>query len=178
MLPKFNEKDYAMWVGRNFYPTREDYIKEAKELGCCKKIPHIPDIVDIGKSRIFLVHREDNALPPVVFGWFVLDGIIACSKLQEVIEEAKRSLTGRKEYAVTAIGSRARASIPQRGCGDLDPPSYYFVGPQDITWQLGLRRGSSAPWKPRMNLVYPPVPCKFLSSFRGLKRADELWLEE
>lgn len=182
MLPKvFGDCDYAMWVGRSFYPTREDYIREAREMGCCKKIPHIPDNVEIGKTKIFLVHKE-NRDKPVVFGWFVLDGIIACSKLQQVIEETKQSLMGKREYPVTAIGSEARASIPERGCGGLDPPSYYFVGPADITFVKGLRNAGPAtlalPPEPKIELVQPPVPCRFLSTFRGLKRADELWLEE
>ena len=176
LLPKFTEQDYAMWVGRKFYPTQENYIEEARRLGCCKKVPHIPDGVEIGKSRIFLVHKEDKE-KPVVFGYFLLDGIIACSKLQEVIEEVKESLTGEKTYPVTAIGTEARRVIPQRGCGGIDPPSYYFVGPWDITVQLGFRK----PYTERataINLIEPLVSCKFLSCFRGLKKASELWLEE
>lgn len=174
-LPKFKSPDYAMWVGRNFYPTKEDYIKEAEDLGCCKKIPYIPDNAEIGVSRIFLIHKDGGK--PEIFGWFILDGIIACSLQQKIIEEAKKSITGQKTLPVTALGARARTRVPLRGCGALDPPSYYFVGPGDITAQLKLRV-SSAKNLPKMSLVEPPVPCKFLSRFRGIKKALKLWIEE
>lgn len=166
--------DYGIWVGREFYATKEDFIQEAAELGCCRKVPCIPDGAKLGHSRIFLAHKDEGkGQKAVVFGFFVLDGIVACTRLQELIETEKKSLTKQKTFPVTALTSTERERIPTRGCGQVDPPSYYFVGPDDVTVQLGFRK-SVTESKTRLVLL-PEIPIKFLSRFRGLIRADRLF---
>ena len=168
------EWDYGMWVGREFYPTQQDYINEAVRMGCCKKVPGIPENILLGKSRIFLAHKEEGkGQKAVVFGYFLLDGIIACTKLQQMIETVKKSLTGQKTYPVTALTATERASIPARGCGDIDPVSYYFVGPADVTFHRGFRK-SAAGSLVRMVLT-SPIPIDYLDGFRGLMRASKLF---
>ncbi len=170
----FCSGDYGMWVGREFYPKREDYIKEAAGMGCCKKVPGIPEDISLGGSRIFLVHREaGKGKKAVVFGYFVLDGIIACTKLQEMIETVKKSLTGAQEFPVTALTAKERDVIPQRGCGKIDPPSWYFVGPDDVTVQRRFRRSASGS-KTRIVLL-PDIVIDYLGRFRGLIGAEKLF---
>ena len=170
----FTEWDYGMWVGREFYPSRKDYISEAVQMGCCKKVPGIPENILLGKSRIFLAHKEaGKGMKAVVFGYFILDGIIACTKLQEMIETVKKSLTGQKTYPVTALTATERASIPPRGCGDIDPVSYYFVGPADISVQRGFRKSLTG--SPVKMVLTSPIPIDYLDRFRGLMRATKLF---
>lgn len=166
--------DYGMWVGREFYPKKEDYIKEAAEMGCCKKVPGIPENVIMGDTRIFLVHKEaGKGKKAVVFGYFVLDGIVACTKLQEMIETVKKSLTGAREFPVTALTANERDIIPERGCGKIDPPSWYFVGPDDVTVQRGFRKSVSGS-KTRIVLL-PDIVIDYLGRFRGLIGAEKLF---
>lgn len=161
-------------MGREFYETRDDFIKEAARLGCCRKVLGIPDGAELGSSRIFLAHRDEGPRRrAVVFGYFVLDGIVACTRLQEMIETVKESITRQKTYPVTALTAQERQGIPSRGCGEIDPPSYYFVGPDDVTVQLGYRNSVTAS-KTRLVLL-PEIPIKFLNRFRGLMRADRLF---
>lgn len=170
----FGVMDYGMWVGREFYPKKWDYIKEAVKMGCCKKVPGVPEDIQLGGSRIFLVHKEEGkGKKAVVFGYFILDGIIACTKLQEMIETVKKSLTGAREFPVTALTAKERDVIPQRGCGGLDPPSWYFVGPNDVTVQRGFRKSVSGS-KTRIVLL-PDIVIDYLGRFRGLIRADKLF---
>lgn len=175
-----SEQDYAVWVGRQFYATKKDYVQEAAEMGCCRKVPCIPDGINLGHSLIYLVHKEasesHDPLHPqkaTVFGYFILDGIVACTKLQEMIEIEKKSLTGQKTFPVTALTATERQEIPLRGCGEIDPPSYYFVGPDDVTAQKGFRKSVTGS-KVRLVLI-PEIAIKYLSRFRGLARADRMF---
>jgi len=157
-------RDYLIWVGKEFYETPEGYIKEAEELGCCRKIPHtslsvIEQHLKVGETRIWLVHKDTDE--PVVFAYYILDGIISCSLQQEIIDEVRSGIP------VTAMNATARARIPQRGCGSLDPPSYYLVGPQDITVQLGLRKPGTD-IKERIFVLPNPIKVK-VKHFRGIK---------
>lgn len=168
------DHDYGMWVGREFYETYSGYTQEAARMGCCKKVPGIPDRIELGKSRIFLAHKEaGKGKKAVVFGYFVLDGIIACTKLQQMIETVKASLTGQKTYPVTALTATERSSIPSRGCGEVDPVSYYFVGPADITAQRGFRK--SVTLSNTKIVLLSEIPIDYLDRFRGLITAEHLF---
>lgn len=169
-----DKHDYGLWVGREFYRTKKDYIKEAAKMGCCKKVPGIPDNVELGSSRIYLVHKEaGRGKKAIAFGYFILDGIVACTRLQEMIETAKESLSGQKTFSVTALTAQERAHIPPRGCGEIDPVSYYFVGPDDVTVQRGFRK-SITNSKVRIVLI-PEVTIDYLDRFRGLITAEHLF---
>lgn len=168
----YRENDYGMWVGRGFYPKKEDYVAEAERMGCCKKVPYIPDDAELGKTRIFLVHKEKKE-HPIVFGYFILDGIVACTKLQQMIETVKQSKTKAQEFPVTALTKKERVQIPARGCGNVDPVSYYFVGPDDITAQKKFRTSATGS-KVRIVLL-PPIVVANISRFRGLMRAENLF---
>ena len=45
------------WVGKGFY-TPEKFIEEAKRMGVCKRISHIPKDLKLGEDWVFLAHPE------------------------------------------------------------------------------------------------------------------------
>lgn len=129
-----NEKrDVLLWVGREFYPSMDDFVDEATTLGCCRRVPRIPFDLTLGETRIYLLHRAGTGEHGYLFGYYILDGLIQCSLQQEVTDELRRGMP------LTAIGATARSQMPERGCGGIDPPALYLVGPEDITMQKGFR---------------------------------------
>lgn len=63
--------DYLMFVGSCWYPTVDVYIEEAKRLGICKRLGHIPHNLVMGESRVFLAHDDGVADEAFVFGYFI-----------------------------------------------------------------------------------------------------------
>jgi len=47
-------QDFLVWVGGASY-SRESYIKEAKHMGACRRVPFVPEGLVRGDSRVFLV---------------------------------------------------------------------------------------------------------------------------
>lgn len=47
-----------MFVGTKFYPTPEDFIREAHRVGLSKRIAQIPKELEVGKTWVWLAHRE------------------------------------------------------------------------------------------------------------------------
>lgn len=58
--PRFENLDRAglLWVGEAFYPRREDFLAEAKNLGISRRIPHVPNDFEIGRTWVLLGHRS------------------------------------------------------------------------------------------------------------------------
>lgn len=52
-----------MWVGGKFYGKPEDFTKEAERMGISKRISQIPKELEVGKTWVWLAHRE--VFPPV-----------------------------------------------------------------------------------------------------------------
>ena len=68
--------DCLIWVGNSYFSV-EQYLTEAEERGCCRKIPFWPSWMKKGQTRVFLAHHDRFTCPDkgVIFGYFVLDGI-------------------------------------------------------------------------------------------------------
>jgi hypothetical protein len=68
--------DGLIWIGNapGKYRTVDEFVKEAALRGCCRQLPFIPKWVVPGKSKIFLVHRDNHKLSSrgSIFGYFVL----------------------------------------------------------------------------------------------------------
>lgn len=47
-----------MWVGGKFYPSPEDFVKEARTMGLSKRIAQIPKDLVVGETWVWLAHRE------------------------------------------------------------------------------------------------------------------------
>lgn len=47
-----------MWVGEKYYPTPEDFLREARSQGVSKRIPAVPRDFVLGKTWLALAHRK------------------------------------------------------------------------------------------------------------------------
>lgn len=74
---------------------------------------------------------------------------------------------------IYAIGALARQEIPSRGCGDLDPPSVYLVGPDDITFQKGFRKSRLGLEGDRINVFEKPI-WSWMKHFKGFMFVDDI----
>ena len=166
-------RDIAIFIGRQFYETPDDYIKESERLGCCRKVPTIPQDIVIGESKVILLHRAEVGEPALMFGYYIIDGIIKCSLQQQLTDEIRQTET--QEIVIPALRAEHRRLIPQRGCGGIDPPSYYLVGPGDVTSSLGFRKATlQVPPAERVHVYDVWVSIPDLKHFRGFKYFDSL----
>jgi hypothetical protein len=69
------KSDCLIWVGQS-YPTIQDFVDEARRLGCSRKVPFWPAWLGKG-SRIFLAHHGGLKGPDegVIFGYYELGGV-------------------------------------------------------------------------------------------------------
>lgn len=85
--------DYLIWVGKSYsrvncskkntcaIPLSKGsshcYIHEAEWRGCCRKVPQIPPLAIIGRTRIFLAHRDrlKKKEQGRIIGYYILKGI-------------------------------------------------------------------------------------------------------
>jgi nucleoid DNA-binding protein/DNA-binding transcriptional MerR regulator len=76
--------DALIWVGSspNKTETVNEYLKEAKLRGCCRRLPFIPSWAEFGKTKVFLAHRGKHKVPSrgSIFGYFVLHRIEIITK--------------------------------------------------------------------------------------------------
>lgn len=162
-------RDYLMWVGGRFYPTRQDFIDEAVRLGCSKRIHKIPWGLVVGQSRIFLAHaegapkaegRKDDDLTGYVFAFFVLDHI-------DLIVEDEVSITTLRD-ALDQAGVRLvqvadAYQEPERGCGHREVGALYAVSNPDPTYWAKLclmaeKMASKVDVKGGIAVLEQPVP--------------------
>ena len=119
------ETDLVMWVGTKHYPTVDDFIAEAQSRGCCKRVGKLPQIIELGRTRVFLAHDEGLIGEGFIFGYFVIARI-------EIIVEDSEALP--EEYVttdqpLTPITLAEARKEPERGCGWRDDlGALYLVG--------------------------------------------------
>lgn len=90
--PEPEPADLLMWVGANNYPTCDDFVKEAQDLGITKRVSKVPKGLIPGKSRVFLVHDEGVKGDAVIFGYFTVESI---EMLLEDIRDIPLELKGK-----------------------------------------------------------------------------------
>lgn len=166
--------DILIWVGREFYLSSDDYIKEALAMGCSRKVAKLPKGLVLGESKVYLCHKEERTAPVFLFGWYTVDGVIQCSKIQA--EDDLLRDTFQHGIPIYQMGPEKRAQLQPRGCGVLDPPSLYLVGPDDMTVQLGLRPPTGRNLEtgyPRIHVYDPALPLKDVEHFLGFKMLDD-----
>ena len=94
-----------MNVGAGYYETPEDFMAEGRQLGICKRIPHIPPELEVGKTIVYLTHpKACEVRAPVALQQ-------AMSILEEA--EAKQPKLLEAERVTKALGIFT-AFIPQR----------------------------------------------------------------
>jgi hypothetical protein len=47
-----------IWVGEKFYPTPDDFTKEAGKMGISRRIPAVPNDFVLGETWVWLAHRK------------------------------------------------------------------------------------------------------------------------
>jgi len=57
------EKYGLIWVGEQFYPTMDDWAKEAMKLGVSKRVSAIPKGVEIGVTWVLVAHPKGMTNP-------------------------------------------------------------------------------------------------------------------
>ena len=110
--------DILMGVGAMHYPTPEDFIKEAEEMGVSKRIGNFfPEDIKSGISRCFLIHNSTKE----VFAFFPINGV-------EVIVKDNTDLSAElQRLGVKPIKVSIEVAEPDRGCGERDEGSAYVV---------------------------------------------------
>ncbi len=97
----YRDIDLLTWVGEGSYPTVESFIQEAQLLGCSRRLPSMIPWAVAGKTRVFLVHRDNNQEKSCgsLFGFFVLNSVhvvyddVTCGRRMEEAVPTLRSGT-------------------------------------------------------------------------------------
>lgn len=126
--------DLLMWVGNKFYPSRHDFLHEARTMGACKRVPMLPRAVVAGKSRVFLAHnevisgKEGQGGSPGIFAYFVVNGItFITTPGTNIPEELKKRGVTEWEYKEGRPGF-----ADERGCGSLAIGGTYLLSEKDM----------------------------------------------
>ncbi len=121
--------DLVMWVGTKFYPTIDSYVVEAMNLGCCKRVPKLPEDAVPGTTRVFLAHDEGKKEEGRIFGFFVLSGV------EIILDDPEKIAKYRQEYEnlnIKAVSSVEAHTEPRRLCGQRYYGACYLVSGQDM----------------------------------------------
>ncbi len=157
--------DIIMWVGSEFYPTIDSYVKEAFNLGCAKRIPQLPAEILPGKSRCFLAHDEGKKGHGRIFGFFVISGV------EVILDDEEKIKKYQDEYEnlnVQPISSATAAVEPSRLCGQRHYGASYLVGEKDMSkvFEAALPLAEKADIQGEMVILLQPIPYPRLR-FRG-----------
>jgi len=94
------EKMGLLWIGKKFYKTPEDWIKESKEIGISRRIKTIPRGFKIGETWVCVAHIEGilGDLPgPGIFQVFkpsAVEYVVKLDDPEEKLEDLqKRGIT-------------------------------------------------------------------------------------
>jgi len=62
------EPALLIWIGSRYYPTPEDFLREAKSMGISRRIKSVPRDFELGQTWVLLAHIKAIRIPPAVFG--------------------------------------------------------------------------------------------------------------
>jgi hypothetical protein len=126
VAPVEEPTDILMWVGYSNYPTIDDFVREARTQGVCKRINKLPAHLKAGASRLFLAHDEGVTGDGVIFGYATLDGyeVLVGENMTPGQKERVKALkeAGAKEVQISDLGSE-----PSRGCGRRSEPGALYL---------------------------------------------------
>ena len=177
--------DYLMWVGSSHYPRYIDFIREARQMGCCKRLGHELQHMEPGKTRIFLAHDEGIVGEGFIFGYYVVSRIEVVTSegpdsmnlplwasekctpvpLWAVYEEEERHCGFRKEDGLYAVSTTDRNTL-RKMASELDV-KYSLIGggfvpiSPTIMYEGKHFRGALAIDGDSLVLDYPDGPPRF-----------------
>jgi len=166
-------RDIVIWVGSKFYPKPEDFIREAAVLGVSRKLPSLPVGLEVGRSRVFLMHQAGTEKGKLI-GYYIVGGLEvivhdpnnADPKIQEIMKQCTRVLT------------TAQAAVePKRGCGYRSPGGVYLVNldmtQDDLIKLASLRDLDKDVFMKGKAVFFPqPYPMADAKHFRGCMFVD------
>ena len=53
-----DEDAFIIWIGEKFYSTPRDFLDEGVQMGFSRRIQHVPQGFEVGKTVIFLAHNK------------------------------------------------------------------------------------------------------------------------
>jgi len=166
--------DIIMFVGRKYYHTADDFIKEAFNLGCAKRVSMLPTEVVPGRSRCFLAHDEGKKGQGRIFGFFVISGINVILDDEEKINKYQREYENLNVQPISSAQARVE---PRRLCGERSYGASYLVSENDMSkvFEAALPLAEKADIQGAMVVLLHPIPFPFLR-FRGWRYMKPEWL--
>lgn len=166
--------DIIMWVGKKFYPTADDFIKEGLNLGCAKRVSMLPSEVVPGKSRCFLAHDEGQKGQGKIFGFFVISGV------DIILDDEEKIKKYQEEYAelnVRPVSSAEAHAEPRRLCGERVYGASYIVSENDMdkVFEAAMPLAEKADIQGAMVVLLHPIPYPRLR-FRGWRYMEPEFL--
>lgn len=165
------DRDLLMWVGASFYPTVQDFIDEASQLGVSKRLPSLPDDIESGSTRVFLVHK-DKTKHGNLFGYFAVENIELIVKSKSQLDPYRKEFEDRvKDGSVNMVTVRDAMKEPMRGCGYRSTPGAIYLCSNAVVHEL-------AQYADEVNIkgglvVFPKPWHKYKQSqFRGFRFID------
>ena len=69
------ERAGLLWVGEKYYPTPDDFMKEADEMGVSRRISAVPNDFVLGETWVLFAHRKtiEEACPECLGNYAVFD---------------------------------------------------------------------------------------------------------
>ena len=164
--------DVVIWIGDAFYPKAEDFINEAKALGLSRKFPQLPDGLEVGKSRVFMMHKCGTQSGKI-FGYFVVGGLEIIVQDPDNMPQGAKDLVNKGVIALSA----ARAALePKRGCGYRSPGGVYIINRMDQDAIIELAKmedlDKDVLLKGQLVLFSKPWPVANTSHYRGYSQID------
>ena len=166
--------DIVMFVGTKFYPTADDFIKEALHLGCAKRVSMLPSEVVPGKSRCFLAHDEGKKGQGRIFGFFVVSGVEIILDDEEKINKYQQEYEGLNVRPISSAQARAE---PRRLCGQRTYGASYIVSENnmDKVFEAALPLAERADIQGDMVILLQPIPYPRMR-FRGWRYMEPEFL--
>lgn len=158
---RFSPLDLLMWVGGGGYPTIEDFVKEAEDLGCCKRVTGYPSLARIGQSKVFLVHSNGKESGGDIFGYYKIRAVQMVVQGEGDLDEIMR------RRGVQPVTMEQAMQEPERGCGfRVILGAIYIVSNKDMEKLSDLAGKSDL--RGKIVLFDTTIPI-FREKFRGFK---------
>jgi len=166
--------DIIMFVGAGFYPTADDFIKEALTLGCSKRVPSLPADIIPGQSRVFLAHDDGKTGRGFIFGFFTISGV------DIILDDEFRIKQYQEKYQslnIHGVSSTQVAQEPERRCGHRVYGSAYLVSENDMTkvWESTLPIAEKTDIKGGLVILLGRIPYPRIR-FRGWRYMEPQFL--
>ena len=128
----FQPVDLLLWVGKEHY-SPEEFIKEVKDLGVCRRVQFAPLGVVVGESRGFLAHRDaiktDEGTSPGIFAYFTIEGV---SKIVAPGDEVLSHELKVRGVKIHELFKGTFGTQDERKCGNLKQGGIYLLSEQNV----------------------------------------------